>query len=1133
VLSVVLFGGLAVPALTGARAATPPVKAAAKTSVKPAAKAATTPVTGTIEICKAANNGMAGRTFQFSLNGGAPIAVAGGACSAPIVAPAGNATVVEAATNDTQVTAVRSSRLVSQNLATGNASVLVKAGTTPANETVVTFVNHLLPALGLKVCKAADPTALALVGDLFSFTENGGPAFSVAAGTVAAPTCGPLTKYAPGTDVNVGELSTTMTKVSAITVSDNRGTNVNLNQGTVTATVGAGVTIVTYTNAFTPIVQTGFIEVCKKAHGPFVLGNFRFTITAGKFRARPTVEVGQCTPAIEVPAGPVTVTEAASAHYVVSSIQTLPKDRLSNSNIINRTATVTVPVGDTSTATEVDVSNQALTGQVKVCKTLSANSGALAGTNFVFKVTSAVGRTQTDTVTAGAAGTTACVVHKTALPLGSTVAITEIATANVQNVGVSVSPANRDTGSASPTANLKVGTGITTATFTNEAFGTLELCKTAADPSTASQTFQFSVNNGAPISVHANQCSPAISVPAGTATVNEVGQPNFHLVMVSAVGPSQDNRLTTAPTANPAIVTVPFGGVASETVVTFTDAVNTGQLKICKVSNEPTLQGVTFNFTYSYVVNGATTNGTAALTPGNCSGLSANIPVVDQNGNPIPITVAELPQATAQVSNIAVANGTLITSSTAAGTSTVSVNVGVTVLTYTNVRSPFGSVTVCKKAADASTASQSFQFSVNGGLPFSVPAGSCSPAMTVLAGTATVQEIGVTNFHLVGITAAGPLNDNRLTTGPTVNPATVNVPSGDATNGTTVTFTDAVNTGQLKICKASTEPTLANTTFNFEFQYSVNGSNVTGDAALLPGQCSTPSDPIPVVDAAGNAIPIQVFEDATVGVAVSNIAVDNGSLSGSDLSAGSTTAFVSSEVITTVTFTNVLLPPRTMLVCKAAADPSTAAQTFQFSVNGGAAFSVTPGTCAPAIVLPTANDTASVSEVGTTNFHLVSVGAVGPGSVNRLNSAATDNPAIVSVPFGGSANQTVVMFTNAVNTGQLTICKASTEPTLQTTTFNFTYSYAVNGVTTNGTAALTPGQCSDPSGAIPVVDATGNPIAIAVSETASAGVVVSDIEVDNGTLTGTDLTAGTTTANVKQGVTKVTFTNALAPPPTG
>jgi hypothetical protein len=88
---------------------------------------------------------------------------------------------------------------------------------------------------------------------------------------------------------------------------------------------------------------------------------------------------------------------------------------------------------------------------------------------------------------------------------------------------------------------------------------------------------------------------------------------------------------------------------------------------------------------------------------------------------------------------------------------------------------------------------------------------------------------------------------------------------------------------------------------------------VSGDAALMPGQCSTPSDPIPVVDAAGNPLPIQVFEHATVGVEVGNIGVDNGSLIGSDPAAGSTTALVASGV-TTVTFTNVLEPPSTTMV---------------------------------------------------------------------------------------------------------------------------------------------------------------------------------------------------------------------------
>ena len=68
-------------------------------------------------------------------------------------------------------------------------------------------------------------------------------------------------------------------------------------------------------------------------------------------------------------------------------------------------------------------------------------------------------------------------------------------------------------------------------------------------------------------------------------------------------------------------------------------------------------------------------------------------------------------------------------------------------------------------------------------------------------------------------------------------------------------------------------------------------------------------------------------------------------------------------------------------------------------------------------------DTASVQEVTGTNFHLVGVGAVGTGRVNRLNSGSTDNPSVVSVPFGGTANSTAVTFTDAVNTGQIEICK--------------------------------------------------------------------------------------------------------------
>jgi hypothetical protein len=407
--------------------------------------------------------------------------------------------------------------------------------------------------------------------------------------------------------------------------------------------------------------------------------------------------VGQCTSPIEVAAGNVTVTEAAQFPYLVGAIDVFPSGRTVSSNLSNRTVTVTVVKGDSSTETAVNFENYTQVGYFKVCKTLTANSSALAGKTFYFDVTDEAGLIKPDSVqpnqeqevhidevVAGPAGSTSCIIDEDAVPLGSPVSITEEATDNVVNTAVSVSPASRDAGSFVPTANLTIGSGITTATFTNEAFGTIEVCKVAADPSTATQSFQFSVNGGAPIWVHAGQCSLPISVPAGTATVTEAGKANFHLVTVTATGPTGDNRWISGNT--PVVASTPFGGVENETVVTFTNAVNTGQFKICKVSSEPTLQGVTFHFTYSYTVNGTPVSGTADLTPGTCSALSGNIPVVDPQGNAIPIVVNEQATPTVAVSSIVVSNGNLTSSDLGSGRGCFTVNQGVTTITYTNVR---------------------------------------------------------------------------------------------------------------------------------------------------------------------------------------------------------------------------------------------------------------------------------------------------------------------------------------------------------------------------------------------------------------------------------------------------------------
>jgi hypothetical protein len=645
---------------------------------------ATSGTTGLIEICKSGNNGMSGQSFSFTLNGGTPFTVVGGGCSAAITTPAGKNTVVEAPTSGTVVKAIKAKGAISVDLSTGTVVVKVAAGTKVSTETVVTYTNAALPALGLKVCKQVGNISPSLIGQKFSFTENGGAAYNVMAGAPGSPNCGPVHSYKLGTKVNVAEAATAGTLVSGITVSDGRGSNVNTVAGTVTATIGSGVTIVTYTNDIHSLTQTGFLEVCKNAGDAYVKGSFDFTITdAAGVVNKASVAVGHCTAPIQVAVGNATVTEAARSPYFTSAISATPDGRVVSSNLTDQTVTVKVVQGDSSTETIVTFENSTPLGFIKVCKALTADSGALVGQMFTFTVADVNG-SHTLQLAAGDVGTTACVIDSTALPLGSAVSITEQPVPGVMVVGVSVAPAGQDAGSAAPTAKLTVGSGITTSTFTNQASGTLEVCKAAADASTKTQTFEFSVNGGAPIFVHAGECSKPLSVPVGTATIEEATSVNFHLVSVSA----NLGRLVTTPGDNPATVFTPFGGVANETVVTFTNAVDTGQFKICKVSTEPTLQGVTFHFTYSYTAYGTTVTGTAAMTPGSCSGISVTVPLVDSTGLPVAIKVTEKATATVAVSKIAIDNGTIVTQNLTAGTATFNVNKGITIVTYTNVRTP-------------------------------------------------------------------------------------------------------------------------------------------------------------------------------------------------------------------------------------------------------------------------------------------------------------------------------------------------------------------------------------------------------------------------------------------------------------
>jgi hypothetical protein len=247
-------------------------------------------------------------------------------------------------------------------------------------------------------------------------------------------------------------------------------------------------------------------------------------------------------------------------------------------------------------------------------------------------------------------------------------------------VATSVNPSSLDAGSSPGQAVFYVGNApppnnagnlgagsVTQATFTNEAFGNLEICKTSS-----------SINNGTPVSfnvggygsltVPVNGCSPTpIILPVGTTTVSETPLP--HTTLTSVTGTS---GVSWSPGSNTATVTVPFGGtnpIANENYITFDNEVNTSQFKVCK--QQVTGAGLgsdSFHFTWSYVVtvNGQakTTTGTISpdLTPGGACSLSiTGVPVVNGDGSPVQVSVTEgtttVTNPPVQVTNVSLAGG--------------------------------------------------------------------------------------------------------------------------------------------------------------------------------------------------------------------------------------------------------------------------------------------------------------------------------------------------------------------------------------------------------------------------------------------------------------------------------------------
>ena len=670
---------------------------------------AQSPAAPHLEICK---NGAVAGNYKFSVDGGANISVPANLQCIGVNVTAGNHTVTEKPDNSgatflQKIKVIPGTQQVSQSINPGGAggSVTVTVAATGTNSVVETkFFNE--PSKGeLKVCKVAGDPAQAGRDFTFSAQAGGnlyGPmTIPAAAVNDTYGSCWDVGSFQVGTAVNISEAPTQNVAVTAIDVLNGTLSNANYGAGTVTATLTGGVTEVSYQNTTVTPTLNGVLEICKNAGDYFVpQGPWSFTVVStlsGQVVDTENVLTGQCNENPNgLPPGQYVVTESVGYPYYVSEISAYPSNTLVASNVDNASGTFTVTAGNSTTAF---FTNDTLTGYVKACKTLASNASALAGKTFNFDVSDAAG-TQTVSVIAQV-GQTACSIDYQALPAGSTATITEESAPNVAVTGVSIVPPSAGSVSGT-TASVTVSpTNINAANFTNSALGWVEICKVAGDAS-VSGNFWFSVNGAPSIPVAVGGCSNPIQVPAGTATISESPSTNYSVSQITAVGYAGNpvgNRLVWSSLgAGAATVTVPYGGVGDETVVTYTNSTNTGLFKVCtaETSSDAMLNGDTFPYTWSYTVNGVTTTGTVPLVVNvnqpTCSGLIGPIPVINANGTPVMVTVtAGVPTGLIGVDLAAFAyagNGSVVTTPTTPGnfpqTAVIDLGQGINTTTFTN-----------------------------------------------------------------------------------------------------------------------------------------------------------------------------------------------------------------------------------------------------------------------------------------------------------------------------------------------------------------------------------------------------------------------------------------------------------------
>jgi hypothetical protein len=373
------------------------------------------PGSGYIEVCKTAVDPMVEGTFQFTITaGGTSIASptltpvygrnSNEACTGPIPAPAGTVTVSEATYGPgywlAGVTASPTGALGTVDLATQTANLTVTAGfETTADFADATQLNTI------KVCKVLANNLGSLAGTTFNYSVgwtftppavlkpptlsySGSATVAVVAVAAAAAPSGEACSIVPaaipaGSVVTVNELAGDPNRGPFVTVS-----NVSIVPSTfdaATSATPATEAVLTvppvmpvadgYADAVFTNLPMGFIEVCKnfdprRWNNPDNVATF--TVNGG---APFTVQGGNCSAPIEVPAGAgtATVDETIGANYYLENISASavvlgqgPTNELVTAPTVNP-AVVNVPYGNVGNETVVTYLNGVDPTSFKIC----------------------------------------------------------------------------------------------------------------------------------------------------------------------------------------------------------------------------------------------------------------------------------------------------------------------------------------------------------------------------------------------------------------------------------------------------------------------------------------------------------------------------------------------------------------------------------------------------------------------------------------------------------------------------------------------------------------------------------------------------------------------------------------------